>query len=140
VTRPAPPSGAAPPDRSFRSDGTAIELRPLAGEICQRYRAEFPDEAERYGPAGDLWCRHDNQYLLAWAIQEARDGTVALSEQALWLARVLQARDFPIPRLVRDLEIAGDVARDSMALGELAGATADLLTVAARAVADQYAQ
>jgi hypothetical protein len=138
VTRPAPPSGAAPPEQAFMSDGRAVDLRPLAGEICRRYRIEFPDEAERYGPAGDQWCVHDNLYLLAWAVQESRDQTVVLSEQALWLADVLESRDFPIPRLVRDLQIASEVIRDSDALGELAPVTADALSRAASAVADRH--
>ncbi len=54
-------------------DGTAIDLRPLAREICARYREGFPDEQERYGASGVRWCLHDNQYLLASALQDARD-------------------------------------------------------------------
>ncbi|MGA2928899.1 MAG: hypothetical protein ABSG43_23485 [Solirubrobacteraceae bacterium] len=138
MSRPAPPSGAPPPELALTSDGQSIDLRPLAGEICRRYRNEFPDEDERYGPAGAQWCLHDNQYLLAWAIQDARDGTVVMSAQALWLARVLSSRQFPVARLVRDLEIASDVVRLSRALGELAPAAADALAAAARAVADRH--
>lgn len=79
MTRPAPPSGATPPAHAYASDGTTIELLPLAREICRRYRIEYPDEEARYGPAGIQWCLHDNQYLLAWAIQDARDNTVVLA-------------------------------------------------------------
>jgi len=139
VTRPAPPSGDPPPAQAVLPDGTAVDLRPLAGEIAKRYYAEFRDEAERYGPAGEQWCLHDNLYLLAWAIQEARDGTVVVAEQALWLASVLEARDFPVARLVRDLEIAGEVTRDSAALGDLAATSAAALAAAARAVGDRAA-
>ncbi|HET9718604.1 MAG TPA: hypothetical protein VFP55_00850 [Solirubrobacteraceae bacterium] len=128
---PPPPSGATPPERVLTSDGTPIELKPLAAEVCRRYRAEFPDEQQRYGPAGVQWCLHDNQYLLAWAIQDARDGTVVLAEQALWLAGVLENRGFPVARLARDLEIAAEVARASPALGELGEAAEELLVHAA---------
>ena len=140
TTRPAPPSGATPPQSALTSDGSPIDLRPLAVEICQRYRSEFTDEQERYGPAGTEWCVHDNQYLLAWAIQDARDGTVVLAEQALWLAGVLESREFPSERLARDLEIAADVVGAVEDLGQLAPITRELLTQAARAVARRRAK
>ncbi len=135
MNRPAPPSGATPPAEVFTSDGNTIDLRLLASDICSRYRTEFPDEEDRYGPAGTQWCLHDNQYLLAWAIQDARDGTVLLSEQAVWLANVLKSRNFPIARLARDLEIASEVTRASLPPGALAAATADALSAAAEIVA-----
>jgi hypothetical protein len=116
-------------------DGTAFDLRPIAREICTRYRTEFPDEEERYGAAGVQWCLHDNQYLLAWAFQDARDGTAVLGEQAAWLARVLAARDFPVARLARDLEIAAEATRGNPALGGLADAVGALLAAAAAAIA-----
>lgn len=136
MSRPAPPSGAAPPVEVYLPDGTAVDLRALAREICARYRAEFPDEQKRYGDAGIEWCLHDNLYLLAWAFQDARDGTVVLGEQALWLARVLAARDFPVPRLARDLEIAAEVARGNSSLIELADGVSERLAAAAAAVAE----
>lgn len=135
MSRREPPGGAPPPAHAFSSDGTPIDLLPLAREICARYRQEFPDEEERYGPAGMEWCLHDNQYLLAWAIQDARDATVVLSDQATWLAGVLKARDFPIARLARDLEIAGEVLRTSPVLGDLAEAVSENLAVSAATVA-----
>ena len=113
-------------------------LRPLAHEICARYRTQFPDEQERYGDAGIEWCLHDNLYLLAWAFQDARDGTVRLTEQATWLARVLAARHFPVPRLVRDLEIAADVAGESASLGWLAEPVSERLSAAAAAIAEVH--
>ena len=140
MSRPAPPSGATPPAEVFTSDGDAIDLRLLASDICSRYRTEFPDEEHRYGPAGILWCLHDNQYLLAWAIQDARDGTVLLSEQVVWLMNILSSRDFPIARLVRDLELAEEVARSGLPPGPLAEATADALAGAAKLVADRLAR
>ena len=135
MSHPEPPSGAPPPAHAFTSDGTPITLLPLAREICARYRQEFPDEEERYGPAGMEWCLHDNQYLLAWAIQDVRDSTVVLSDQVTWLAGVLKARDFPIARLARNLEIAGEVLRTSPVLGDLAEAVSENLAASAATVA-----
>jgi hypothetical protein len=109
VTRTSPPSGAPPPQRAGLADGSDVELRSLAESVCNRYQSEFPDEQERYGSAGRDWCLHDNLYILFWAICEAELGYVRLSEQIAWLARVLGARDFPLERLARDLEIAGEV-------------------------------
>jgi hypothetical protein len=106
--RPAPPSGEPPPRRAELADGTALDLEALAREICERYAAEYPDEAERYGEAGVLWCRHDNQHLVNWAVLHTRD-FVVLDEQVAWLAKVLEAREFPLDRLARDLEIAASV-------------------------------
>lgn len=104
-----PPSGDPPPSAAALADGTLVDLRPLARVICTRYAAEYPDEAERYGPAGAEWCTHDNLYLLAWAIGDAESGDVDLDKQVRWLSRVLASRDFPLERLARDLEIAADV-------------------------------
>lgn len=104
-----------------------------ARAICRRYHAEFPDEEERYGDAGRAWCVHDNQYLLAWAFQDARDGTVDVTAQARWLAGVLEARGFPVERLARDLEIASDVVRTHVS-DPLASAAAERLVGAAGAV------
>jgi hypothetical protein len=106
--RPAPPSGEPPPRRAELADGTALDLEALAREICERYAAEYPDEAERYGEAGVLWCRHDNQHLVNWAVLHTRD-FVVLDEQVAWLAKVLEAREFPLDRLARDLDIAASV-------------------------------
>ncbi|MEO5634141.1 hypothetical protein [Gaiella sp.] len=134
MTRPMPPSGANPPPEMRTSSGAVIELLPIAHEICRRYHDEFADEYERYGPEGQAWCLHDNQYLLAWAIQDVRDGTVDLIEQALWLADVLASRDFPVERLVRDLEIAADVAGKTIVADHLGRGVSVRLTAAAIAV------
>jgi hypothetical protein len=106
-----PPSGAPPPATATLRDGDVLDLRALAGEICARYRLEFPDEQERYGDAGIAWCIHDNQYLLKWAVTEA-NGLGGFERQLSWLAGVLDARDFPVERLARDLEIAAAVLED----------------------------
>ena len=110
--RPAPPSGAAAPLDVEAPDGSTIDLRSLAKQVCARYRAEFADEEERYGDAGQAWCVHDNQYILHWAILDAR-GTTTLRDQVGWLARVLHAREFPLERLRRDLELAAEVVSET---------------------------
>jgi hypothetical protein len=95
------------------SSHETIALLPLAQEICRRYLLEFPDESERYGQAGQAWCLHDNLYLLAWAVDDA-DGALVMQTEVAWLARVLEARAFPLERLVRNLEIAAVVTRDQL--------------------------
>jgi hypothetical protein len=113
-----PPGGTPPPDTAILMGGEGpIDLVALAEEICARYRGEFPDEQERYGEAGAAWCVHDNQHILAWAVG-ARNGYVDLQRELSWLARVLGARDFPIDRLARNLDIAADVARERLAVPE----------------------
>jgi hypothetical protein len=59
-----------------------------------------------------------------------------LSAQASWLARVLAARDFPVLRLVRDLEIAAEVARGNPSLIGLANGVSDRLSATAAAIAE----
>jgi hypothetical protein len=117
-----PPSGAPAPVTATLREGRSLDLHALAEEICRRYRAEFPDEQERYGDAGVAWCLHDNQHLLNWAVVEA-NGFGGFGERLEWLASVLHARDFPVERLARDLEIAAEAVADP-ALAEtlLAGA------------------
>ncbi len=103
----APPGGMEPPTTVTTPGGRALDLVELAAVACAAYDAEFPDERERYGPAGMLWCRHDNQHLLNWAVLSLRS-EVDFEHQLAWLARVLEARDFPLARLARDLEILAD--------------------------------
>jgi hypothetical protein len=114
--RPAPPSGQPPPRRAELADGTALDLEALASEICDRYRAEYPDEEERYGEAGMQWCRHDNQHLVNWAALDTRE-YLALDEQVAWLAKVLEAREFPLDRLARNLDIAAAVVGERVTGG-----------------------
>jgi hypothetical protein len=106
-----PPSGHPPPASAELRDGTTLDLRNMAKEICRRYRVEFSDEEARYGDAGVAWCVHDNQHILNWAVTEA-NGYGGLEGQLAWLAGVLDARDFPVERLRRDLEIAAEVVED----------------------------
>ena len=113
---PNPPSGYPPPELADTAEGETLQLRALAEEICRRYRSEFPDEYERYGDAGIAWCIHDNQHIINWVALESR-GFVDLDERLAWLARVLEARDFPLPRLARNLELAAEVVRDALPAG-----------------------
>ena len=108
----APPTGTAAPVDVAAPDGSRVDVQELAVEVCRRYREEFPDEQQRYGEAGVAWCVHDNQYLLHWALLDAQ-GWTSLGEQVGWLARVLHARDFPLDRLARDLELCGDVVDET---------------------------
>ena len=129
-----PPGGASAPTTSLTPGGAIIDLQSLAREICRRFYIRFPDELKRSGDTGTAWCQHDNQYLLAWAIQEARDGTVTFVDQCVWLARVLHSRDFPIERLTANLLIASDLTRNHGELGPLAQSTGDVLAAGADAV------
>ena len=108
----APPSGAPAPLDVEAPDGSTLDLRSLAKQVCARYRSEFPDEEERYGDAGQAWCVHDNQYILHWAILDAA-GATALAYQIGWLARILAARSFPLDRLRRNLELAAAVVDET---------------------------
>ena len=110
-----PPSGYPPPVSAQLPDGETLDLRAVAQEICRRYRAEFPDEEERYGEAGFEWCVHDTQYLVAWSLQDATIGGGHFEKNLLWLARLLAARNYPLERIARDLEIAADVLEDRYA-------------------------
>jgi hypothetical protein len=108
-----PPSGYPPPvTAELHGEGT-LDLRALAQEICARYRAEFRDEQERYGDAGLAWCVHDNQHLLNWAVTEL-NGYGGFERQLAWLAGVLEARDFPLDRLARNLDIAAAVVEQAL--------------------------
>jgi hypothetical protein len=106
VTR--PPGGPPPPATAKLRDAGTLDLRAIAESICGRYSAEFPDERDRYGDAGMAWCLHDNQHIVNWAVTEA-NGLGGFERQLDWLAGVLEARDFPLDRLARDLEIAASV-------------------------------
>lgn len=129
MTEPAkrlrPPGGHPPPTVQSLGDGTELDLQSLAAEICDRYRAEFPDEQGRYGDAGVAWCRHDNQHLLNWAALGLR-GFVDFDRELEWLAGVLEARDFPLERLARNLEIASEVVSERVGSEEARGLAAKL--------------
>lgn len=131
--RPAPPSGMPPPTAERLPDGREADLLALAREICGRYAAEYPDERERYGDAGQAWCVHDNQHLVQWAMLDVR-GLVRLDDQVAWLGRVLEARDFPLDRLARDLDLGAEVVRERLGAGGDGAAVAAALDRAAALV------
>ena len=105
--RPAPPTGMPPPGTVISPLGEELDLAALATETCSAYDAEFPGERQRYGPAGMQWCVHDNQHVFNWAALSLT-GHVGFLEQIQWLARVLEARDFPLDRLARSLELCAE--------------------------------
>ena len=113
MSRPAPPTGVNPPEFFELADGTQIDLGPVALKLCEHYYALNPDDLERYGPAGQVWCDHDSRYLLAWALEDARAGTVDCIAQVQWLGRVLAARAFPVERLARHVELTAEILRTS---------------------------
>jgi hypothetical protein len=105
--RTAPPSGWPPPTHARLGEET-LDLEALAAAVSERYFERFPEDLERYGDAARAWELHDTQHLLDWAIGDVQ-GFVDLSEQALWLAGILAARDFPVEHLAVNLELAADV-------------------------------
>jgi hypothetical protein len=126
------PSGAPPPTEAALIDGSALALLPLAAEITERYAQAFPDEDERYTPRWREWCTHDNQYVLRWAIDDQR-GLADLWQQVSWLARVLDARGYPLDRLARSLELGADVLDERV--GPAAAAAVNVLRGAAAKLA-----
>jgi hypothetical protein len=108
----APPSGMPPPETVTGPHGAELDLVAIARDTCAVYDAEFPDERERYGPAGPDWCRHDCQHLLNWAVLSLTEA-LDFEAQLAWLARVLEMRDFPISRLARCLEMLAQAVRES---------------------------
>ena len=101
----------APPARAIGLSGAEIDLVEVARRTCIGYDRLFPDERERYGPAGAAWCRHDAQHLLNWAALSLTQN-LDYERQLAWLARVLEARDFPLPRLARCLQLLAEVTRE----------------------------
>jgi hypothetical protein len=108
VKRLEPPSGQAAPI-DVVVGGRRVGLVGFAEEVTRRYLAEFPDDLDRYGAAVRDWGEHDTRWLLSWAALDGDGQGVDFSEQLAWLARVLDARGFPLERLARNLEIAADV-------------------------------
>ena len=102
------PSGTPPPAHATLADGTRIDLVGAAEEVARRYFDEFPDDRERYSPEVWDWAVHDTRYILSWAAGDL-NGLPMLERQVAWLARVLAAREFPLERLARNIELAGSV-------------------------------
>jgi hypothetical protein len=114
--RTAAPSGWQPPAEADL-DGRPVALAPLAAEIADRYFADYPDDLERYGDVARAWEIHDTHYLLAWALGDVA-GYVELDRQVAWLARILEAREFPLDHLAGNLMIAADVVAVRLTGGE----------------------
>ncbi len=108
----APPGGAQPP-AEVMLDGLWIDLHALAREVSVRFIAETPAYADRYGEHAEAWCTHDCQHMLSWALG-AEEGFVDLGGQVAWLARVLEARGFPLAWLARDLELSAAVVGERL--------------------------
>ena len=85
-------------------------MTPLAEAVADRYFEEFPGDIDRYGDAAREWEVHDTLHCLNWALLDVK-GYTSLEKQALWLAGILRARDFPVEQLARNLELAADVMR-----------------------------
>jgi hypothetical protein len=103
----------APPATASLPDGRELDLVALAAAVCGRYYEFYADEDARYGPAGRAWCQHDVQHLLNWAALDVA-GLARLDDEVAWLARVLQARDFPLGRLAHSLDLGAAVLRDEV--------------------------
>jgi hypothetical protein len=101
-----------PPEGITGPEGTRLDLVEIARKTCIAYDHEFPDERERYGPAGAQWCRHDSQHLLNWAVLSLTQG-LDYERELSWLARVLEARDFPLPRLARCLALLAQTTQET---------------------------
>jgi hypothetical protein len=56
---------------------------------------------------------HDTRYILSWAIGDL-NGFPMLGRQVAWLASVLGARDFPLDRLARNLELASEALAERL--------------------------
>jgi hypothetical protein len=116
-SRTAPPSGWPPPAVA-QLGAAALDLGPLAEAVADRYFAAHPEDLERYGPdVARAWEVHDTRYLLSWAIGDVED-RVDLQHQVAWLARILEARNFPLAHLADNLELAGAVVAESVDGGE----------------------
>ena len=105
------PSGHPPPAEA-EIDGRAVKLAPIAQEIARRHLERHPDDVERYGEdVAYEWAVHDMQHVVHWAYTDVA-GLVDLSQQVAWLARVLDARGYPLENLWSCLRIAADVVED----------------------------
>lgn len=107
---PAPPGGTAPPDEVLLH-GERVDVRALATEASARFIAATPAYVERYGEHAAAWCVHDCQHVLSWAFG-SEAGYVDLDDQVRWLARVLEARAFPLAWLAADLDHAAGVVAE----------------------------
>ena len=124
---PARPGGSPPPvDVAFA--GARVPLIPLAEEVARRHLERHPDDVERYGELAWDWCVHDMRHVLSWALSEPA-GILDMSQQVGWLARVLEAREYPLVNLADCLDEAARVVEARVEDG--GGVAARLREVAA---------
>ncbi len=129
--RPAPPSGMPPPTVARLTDGTIVELRPLAQRVTEAHLARHPEDADRYGAElAREWCTHDNQHLLSWAV-----GDIDLEQQVAWLARVLGARGYPVANLADNLVSGAEIVAAEIP-GDAGAAIAERMRAAARSLGE----
>jgi hypothetical protein len=115
--RVSPPSGRPPPGEAVLG-GVEVAIGPLAEAVAVRYFQAHPEDLERYGEhVARAWELHDTRYLIAWAMGDV-EGYVDLDDQVAWLARVLEARQFPLEHLATNLDLAGAVLAERLAGGE----------------------
>ena len=108
--RTAPPGGMPPPTTVSTSIGETVRLVPLAEEVTERHLERHPEDVSRYGEElAWQWCVHDMQHVLAWAITDQE-----FEGQLAWLARVLDARDYPVNNLFDCVHTAADVVDEQL--------------------------
>ena len=133
MTRLVPPNPTAAPVTAAGEDGSTFPLAPMAARLCERYFTAYPDDGERLGSVGWLWCEHDSRHLLAWGLQDARTHDLDCVERVAWLARVLAARGFPLERLACHVGWTAEVLTSS-GLGPLGARAGERMDAAARAL------
>ena len=131
MSRPVDPPSGWPAPGSATLAGRRIGLTALAEAVADRYFEEFPDDLERYGDAARAWEVHDTLHCLHWAVLDV-EGSADVEREVAWLASVLGARGFPLDRLARNLEFAGDVVDER--LGEPGAVVAHRLRASAAQV------
>ena len=128
--RTAPPTGWPPPDTAVLN-GVPVQLGPLCEEIADRYFERFPEDLDRYGnEIARAWEIHDTRHILSWAVADV-EGRADLNAEITWLARVLEARNFPLEHLATNLELTAGVIRERM---QRAGPVAERLEAAAELI------
>ena len=136
MNRTAPPGGATPPELFELSGGERVDLGRLSRILSDLYFARYPEPDEEKAAIERAWCEHDSRYILAWALEDARAQTVDCVEQVRWLGRVLEARGFPVERLIVHLELASSML---VALVDEVGiAASERLLASANALAQDH--
>ena len=75
-------------------------------------------DLSRYGEdVARAWETHDTRYVLSWAIG-AVEGRADLAREITWLARVLEARGFPLDHLATNLDLSADVVAERLDRGD----------------------